>query len=389
MYFKPQPFLSVISLSEEKPGRLVYLDNIKLTMILLVIAVHAAVTYGPIGSWIYRDRSTQSPTSDIVLSLFPILMQAFFMGLLFLVAGYFVPGSFERKGAGRFSQDRLKRLGLPALIYIFAVAPLVIYFLFVNSSSIEFYQSYLSDPGGYESGPLWFVIALLAFSLVYAAYRVTLSALGKKPRNWKPPSNVHLVILVLVMAGLSFLVRIWYPIGTSIWNMQLCFFPQYIVLFCLGIVAYKIDWFKEISTRTGMLWLLTALASIPFVFFPLLILGGGIEGDFTRYTGGFYWQAAAYAFWEQFFAISMCVGLMVVFREKWNVQGPKTKKLSQNAFAMYVFQTPFLVLIAVWLEQFQINPLLKFLALTALGIGAVYVFCEYILRRIPFMRKIF
>jgi hypothetical protein len=171
--------------------------------------------------------------------------------------------------------------------------------------------------------------------------------------------------------------------------MQLCFFPQYIVLFFLGIVAYRTNWFKEISTRAGRFWLLFALASIPLIFLPLLIFGGGIEGNFTLYTGGFYWQAALYAIWEQFYAISMCVGLIVLFRENWNSQGPKTKKLSQNSFAMYVFQTPFLVLFGVWLEPFQLNPLLKFLALTVLGIGATYAFCEYILRRIPFMREIF
>jgi glucans biosynthesis protein C len=376
-------------LSEEKPDRLIYLDNIKLTMILLVIAVHAAVTYGPVGSWIFRDRSTQTTTSDIVLSLFPILMQAFFMGLLFLVAGYFVPGSFERKGAKRFSQERVKRLGLPALIYIFVVAPLIIYFLFIDYSFVEFYLNYLSNPGDYESGPLWFVIALLAFSLAYVVYRIIFSAFGLKSGNWKPPSNVHLFILALLTAGLSFLVRFWYPIGTDIWNMQLCFFPQYIVLFFLGIVAYRTNWFKEISTRAGRFWLLFALASIPLIFLPLLIFGGGIEGNFTLYTGGFYWQAALYAIWEQFYAISMCVGLIVLFRENWNSQGPKTKKLSQNAFAMYVFQTPFLVLFGVWLEPFQLNPLLKFLALTVLGIGAIYAFCEYILRRIPFMKEIF
>jgi hypothetical protein len=358
-------------------------------MILLVIAVHAAVTYGPVGSWIYRDRSVESPVSDILLVLFQILAQAFFMGLLFLIAGYFVPGSFERKGAGRFSLDRGKRLGLPALIYIFVVAPAVIYFLFIDFSFLEFYKSYLSHPGDYETGPLWFVIALLAFSLAYVAYRVVLSALGLKPRDWKAPDNIHLFALALAIAGLSFLVRIWSPIGTDIWNMQVCFFPQYIALFCLGIVAYKTNWFKEISTRAARLWILLSIASVPIILFPLLVFGGAAEGNFALYVGGLYWQAALYAFWEQLYGIGMCVGLLVLFREYWNIQGPWTKKLSENAFAMYVFQTPFLVLFGVWLEQFPLNPLFKFVALVVLGIGAAYLFCEYFIRRIPFFKKIF
>ncbi len=358
-------------------------------MILLVIAVHAAVTYGPIGSWIYRDRSTSSPISDMVLILFPILMLAFFMGMLFLVAGYFVPGSFERKGARRYSLDRAKRLGLPALIYIFAVAPLAIFFFFIDSGFAEFYNSYLSDPGEYESGPLWFVIALLAFSLAYVLYKIILSALGMRPRNWGRLGNVHLALIAVITAGLSFLVRIWYPVGTDVWNMQLCFFPQYVILFCLGIAAYKTNWFEEISTSDGRLWLAFAIALVPIILMPLIILGGGVEGDFAPYLGGLYWQAAFYALWEQFYAVGMCVGLIVLFREKWNFQGSRTKKLSENAFAMYVFQMPFLVLFGMWMEPLGLDPLLKFLALTLLGIGSVYVFCEYIIRRIPFMRNIF
>jgi glucan biosynthesis protein C len=34
-----------------------------------------------------------------------------------LIAGYFTPGSHNRKGAGPFLRDRLVRLGIPLLIY--------------------------------------------------------------------------------------------------------------------------------------------------------------------------------------------------------------------------------------------------------------------------------
>ena len=38
--------------------------------------------------------------------------QAFFMGMFFLVAGYYTPGSWRRKGTTRFAADRLLRLGV-------------------------------------------------------------------------------------------------------------------------------------------------------------------------------------------------------------------------------------------------------------------------------------
>jgi glucan biosynthesis protein C len=40
------------------------------------------------------------------------------MGLLFMIAGYFVVGSCDRKGFGRFVGERFKRLVIPSLIYM-------------------------------------------------------------------------------------------------------------------------------------------------------------------------------------------------------------------------------------------------------------------------------
>jgi fucose 4-O-acetylase-like acetyltransferase len=43
--------------------------------------------------------------------------QGYFMGLLFMIAGYFVAGSYDRKGFGLFVGERFKRLIIPTLIY--------------------------------------------------------------------------------------------------------------------------------------------------------------------------------------------------------------------------------------------------------------------------------
>jgi fucose 4-O-acetylase-like acetyltransferase len=64
------------------------------------------------------------------------LRRPFFMGLLFLIAGYFVPGAFERKGATRFLHDRVLRLGVPALFYMLVIQPLIVYWLLRNYNKI-------------------------------------------------------------------------------------------------------------------------------------------------------------------------------------------------------------------------------------------------------------
>ena len=50
-------------------------------------------------------------------------LQAFIMGLLFFISGYFTPRSLDRKGLFRFISDRFVRLGLPTLIYMLMALP--------------------------------------------------------------------------------------------------------------------------------------------------------------------------------------------------------------------------------------------------------------------------
>ena len=93
--------------------RLLFIDNLRWTMILLVISMHSADTYSPFGNWYYTDRRPLSRAALLGFAAWQMYLQSFFMGLLFFVAGFFVPASFERKGPARFLRDRGYRLGLP------------------------------------------------------------------------------------------------------------------------------------------------------------------------------------------------------------------------------------------------------------------------------------
>ena len=105
-------------------ARASYLDNLKTALTALVIAHHAAITFGADGSWYYRDPS--EPYS-LPLTVFVGVNQSFFMGLFFFAAGYFTPASFERKGFWRFLSDRALRLGLPTLFFGWVIAPALEY----------------------------------------------------------------------------------------------------------------------------------------------------------------------------------------------------------------------------------------------------------------------
>src|SRR3954452_6513292 len=120
-------------------SRQAHLDAIKVLLIVGVIAMHAAITYGLDGSWYLESYEEMAgPVVDAITACLGVGW-LFGLGLFFLIAGRLTARSFERKGAARFATDRLVRLGIPL-----AVFPLV------GSPPLEF-VSYRVNDGGTEA----------------------------------------------------------------------------------------------------------------------------------------------------------------------------------------------------------------------------------------------
>ena len=66
---------------------------------------------------------------SVLLTWHNASVQAFSMGLFFLISGYFTVGSYDRKGPRQFFKDRLLRLGIPLICYDFVIGPLMAYTL--------------------------------------------------------------------------------------------------------------------------------------------------------------------------------------------------------------------------------------------------------------------
>src|SRR6476661_2687957 len=86
--------------------RLDFIDNLHWVMIVLVVSMHAAVTYSHVGSWYFMEGPKPELATLAGFATYQIFLQAFFMGFLFLIAGYFVPTAFDRKGFWKFLADR-------------------------------------------------------------------------------------------------------------------------------------------------------------------------------------------------------------------------------------------------------------------------------------------
>ncbi|HWQ19810.1 MAG TPA: acyltransferase family protein [Methanotrichaceae archaeon] len=386
-----------------KPERMLYVDNIRWLMIVFVILTHAAVTYSGMGSWYYKEPSNLDIASFAVFGMYLSFTQAYSMGLLFLLASYFVPGAFDHKGFGKFVLDRAVRLGIPTLIYMLFINTLIDYYILAFKWSTprphpgQAFQHYilsLDFLGG--SGPMWFALALLIFTAAYATIRLILNSPDRlheqeemdESEAGKLPGHMEVVALGLLISICAFSIRQVLPIGTSVMNMQLCYFSQYIILFIIGVLAYRNNWLSRIPYSFGIAWFKISMIGGSIFWMAIIILGGGLSGDITRYSGGLYWQSAAYALWESFFCVGICLGIIVIFRERFNKQGKFTRFMSKNYFSVYLFHAPILILTALAFRDFSLHPLIKFLIVSAIAVPICFLASHLVFGRVPLLRRV-
>jgi glucan biosynthesis protein C len=398
----PQPAVEPVALpaSEAVPaaavraraGRLLFVDNIRVFLTILVILHHLMIIYAGTGGWIYNEHREDLVTSALG-GWFCATNQSYFMGLFLLISAYFVPGSYDRKGAARFLKDRLIRLGIPLALYSWIITPLFVWEFFYRDTGLSFWRYF---PGQYfrttsliGHGPLWFVEVLLIFSLVYVLWRLATRSRPARPAVEAPfPANHAIALFALLLGIAGFLVRLAFPMDGYTFgplNLQFGFFAQYIALFVLGLIAYRRNWLVGLPDKTGRFWLRTAAALI-LLWAPMMVVNGAINED-QSFKGGANWQAMLYAVWESFLCLSMCIGLIYAFRRHLNQTGKISSFLVAGAYTAYIIHTPLITYLASAVRDVMLYPLLKFAlvapvaVLLSFGLGGL-------IRKIPYADRV-
>lgn len=357
-------------------------------MILLVLSMHAADTYSPLGNWYFVQRPPLSTATLLTFAAWQTYLQAFFMGFLFFIAGLFVPAAFDRKGLSRFLRDRAIRLGIPVLLYMFCIGPVTEYYVahsWTSAQPASFANEWVKHirNGQFlqENGPLWFCLALLIFCCVYAVAPRT-----PREEDLPAPGARALIFFGLMMAAATFLVRALRP--PTLLNLHFGDFPQYVLLFAAGIAAARGNWLPRLDFRRGVRWMGIVVPSGFAFWLALLIAGGAFRGQSSDFSGGWHWQSAGFSIWESFTCVAICFGLLVVYRDHVRSQGPFRRFLSANAFSVYVFHPPIVILGARLLWDLEWPPLGKFAALTAMSAVVSFALSELVFRRMPLLRRV-
>jgi surface polysaccharide O-acyltransferase-like enzyme len=377
-----------VNTAGEKPDRLHYLDHLRVALTVLVIAHHASQAYAPWGGAWPIDH----PTPSAVLAPFQTVNAAFFMGLFFLISGYFVPGAFGRKGARAFLKTRLVRLGLPALVIgVFVMGPLQ-YFGLPERLSLAEYVGHLYQGGWYALyGHLWFLLHLLLYTVGYALWRLLAKRFRFRARqDLRLPWHVVLGVFVILLILTTWIVRWRYTSGQWVPLLylvpaEMVHLPQYVGMFLLGILAYHLNALDRLPTSVGLVWLGTGVVYAAGYYVDALHLKRLIwpVAQSGANLGSLVWST-----WDALVCVGLGVGLLVLFRQSINrPAGHLLSAITRAQYGAYILHLPVVLGVQIGLSGLPLPAFTAFVIATILSVILSFGI-GHLAFKIPGVRKV-
>lgn len=360
------------------PSRIYFLDNIKILLAINVIIFHAALPYGYGGEWPIGHPDYINPLTILIIGTILSVSSSYFMGLFFFIAAYFTPNSYQRKGARKYLEDRLIRLGIPLIIAIISILPFIGFFFYTVSGNLLL-QSYWTffTLQIFSFGYLWFSVVLIFFAIGYVCWRIF---------NIRVPSiafpNTGVIVLAATLLGIiTFIVRIWYPFDAWIGfhSFKPAQAPMFVFMLISGILAYRNNWLEEIPSQSLRIWGIISIIGILLLPFIFQIF----EGNIT--SSGIGVASYVYALWETFMGISITLSLIILFRDKMHSTGPIISVMANNVYSVYLLNVPIVLTIQLLLVTTDIPLFVKFFIVAMFSIPCCFLLSNFLIRKIPFI----
>lgn len=380
-----------------QPERRSEMDALRALVVVGLVFFHSALVFDTETDFYVRDDAA----APIAIAAGPVVVWA--MPLLFVIAGFGAAASLRHRGVGRFAMERLRRLGVPLVFATLTLLPLPQWLRERQDGSQEsyvafcgrFFDVHLSlgnlpflirgDP--FESGHLWFVVLLLAFSLVVAVL------VALVPDGWRGRGLAALAAaveprpLLILLAGVPLaLVCGWWGLEEEYggWHRL-----AYLVFFSLGLVIASDPRFRVAMRRAGP----RAAVAAGLLFClgaPAFFLG---DEPFTELTPLAIWGRALYGA-TGWCAVVAILGLLDRPRASGRAaQSPARTRLirylSQAVLPFYILHQPVVVCVAYVVVGWPLPAPLKYVVIVVASLAITLGLYDVVVRRTALTRFLF
>ena len=337
--------------------RIVFLDNLRYLMVLLVVVLHSATSYSNfVPWWPVKEPNAHSVFFDVIL----LILDIFLMPVLFFIAGFFAISSFQTKGTRLFLKRKSIRLGLPIILSIPLTGPSFAYlYHYMRHTHIRsagfagYWLEYMQGAADLKIGiidsvdqfshsHLWFMSLLLFFFVCFTLFA------GLKIRSGdhtpQPAHSGHSKVSIWVLlasAGAITTVSTFTadmlfasPANPDPWvtvGNLLMFQParviSYVIYFWMGIYAFNNNCFSGLKIPGHpMTWAITCLV----LSICLLLI---LRQLFSNYSSGTYFLFITVRSF-------LCVAFLAAFTcwavRHWNRPSKFHARLAENSYHIYI-----------------------------------------------------
>lgn len=165
--------------AEHLPARRGELDLLRALVVAGLVFFHTAVIFGA------GEFPVKAEAENPAAMVFIAFGATWGMPLLFVVSGMGIWYSLRSRSAGAFARERLRRLGVPLVVGLLTLVPVQVYLGLRRAGDANSYAAFYprfwdvrpsldfpfvvtgaAGTGEFQTGHLWFLVCLLAFSLV-------------------------------------------------------------------------------------------------------------------------------------------------------------------------------------------------------------------------------
>lgn len=339
--------------------RLHHLDNLRTTMVLCVLLLHAVLAFTISAPWWYAADPDKLPGLELLV----FLLDSFPLPILFFLAGYFGSQSLASKGTGLFLRSKLIRLGLPFLFVTATVLPLIPWTIFssrnaLSLSPFDFWTTFLSDalipswtlvqapPDFVQQGlhfsqfHLWFISLLLCFFLLHSLL-FHLFAQRRSALTLSPLSGLIIggICISLLMALIGLFMHEWSWLNTRWLLFQPIRLPLYLGCYIIGVVANDRSWLSN-GSLPGSIW----------IWFTTTIIFTGsyvlISSQLMMHPGPLPFHSGLI---QAIIRTGLCLAwlglLLTFFKRRIAFRGPISQSLAANSYTIYLLHLPMCVVL--------------------------------------------
>ncbi len=355
--------------------RINFLDNLRTSMILLVIVIHAGLVYESVlgNIWIVVD-----PVQNSSIGLIRMYLDLFVMFTIFFISGYFIPVSVQKNSVRGFIKSKFKRILLPWILAVVTLIPAYkMIFLYSRGLAQEAWYTYFhvfertgGEMGFFADNPtqnwLWFLPVLFMFQLMYLALSKT-KLLSLKISLKTGIVLTFVVGLVYSMAIASADLRGWYH--SPLLHFQRERALIYFLAFLLGSLCYKLRVFDSENRNRKQYIISNVVLGLSLTVFTIIALNfffNIIDPGREYYFVSELVDRLIYYISVLLSMLSFLHVFIYIFRYRFNKSGFLMHQLNKNSYSVYIIHMIVMGLSALVLLPLPVAAMVKFLLLTTI-----------------------